>query len=97
MSMFLFLIYIAVGIIALAIIGNIIMAIVNFFSGKGKKDTVSMSVQYQGKDANGKDKFEIRYPGRNPHQENSGPGAPSGGVRYMGKDEYGRDKYEMRS
>jgi hypothetical protein len=50
MSIFLFFVYIAVGITALAIIGNIIMAIVNFFSGKEKKDTVSMSVQYQGKE-----------------------------------------------
>ncbi|MDR0319903.1 MAG: hypothetical protein LBI28_00225 [Treponema sp.] len=95
--MFLFLIYIAVGITALVIIGNIIMAIINHFSGKGKKDTVSVSFQYQGKDANGKDKFEMRYPGGDPHQENSGSGAPSRGMRYMGKDEYGRDKFEMRS
>jgi hypothetical protein len=94
MNTFLFFIYFVVGIIALVIIGNIIIGIINFFSGKGKKGTVTGSIQYMGKDEYGKDKYDISFPGNKPTQRSSKP-LPPGAIQYVGKDENGNNKYEI--
>jgi hypothetical protein len=59
---------------------------------KGAKKKTVACIRYTGKDGNGKDTYELTYPGQKQDADDT---SDASGYRYMGQDEKGNDVFKF--